>query len=254
MDNITVWYYFNFVYLVFTSQTVQYYIDVVLTLSILLLQFDYLCHLLAENICTCHSSTAYDKSITKFSSNMNFDGNVSVNWARGYKMTSVYGCLVAIIGWKNAALHNDVIKGKNFWRYWPSVWGNHRSSMNSPYLQRPVTPNFEDFFDLGMNKRLSQQTRRRWFETSMRSLWIQGFKGFYSRKYNQLHTSGICGLLRLTSIYITYFVRIKPLVYTMIFQWYVTRLPRVIFNQSQMTRFYMSEISLKYFDSNLRAR
>ena len=83
---------------------------------------------------------------------------------------------------------------------------------------------------------------------------IQGFKGFYSRKYNQLHTSGICGLLRLTSIYITYFVRIKPLVYTMIFQWYVTRLPRVIFNQSQMTRFYMSEISLKYFERNLRAR
>ena len=86
------------------------------------------------------------------------------------------------------------------------------------------------------------------------STFIPGFKGFYSRKYNQLHTSGICGLLRLTSIYITYFVRIKPLVYTMIFQWYVTRLPRVIFNQSQMTRFYMSEISLKYFERNLRAR
>ena len=83
---------------------------------------------------------------------------------------------------------------------------------------------------------------------------IQGFKGFYSRKYNQLHTSGICGLFRLTSIYITYFVRIKPLVYTITFQWYVTRLPRVIFNQSQMTRFFMSEISLKYFERNLRAR
>ena len=43
-----------------------------------------------------------------------------------------------------------------------------------------------------------------------------GFKGFYSRKYNQLHTSGICGLLRLTSIYITYFVRIKPLIYNLL--------------------------------------
>ena len=82
-----------------------------------------------------------------------------------------------------------------------------------------------------------------------------GFKGFYSKKYNQLHTSRICGLLRLTSIYITYYVRIKPLVYTIIFQWsYVTRLPRVSFNQSHMTWFFMSEISLKYFERKLRAR
>ena len=52
------------------------------------------------------------------------------------------------------------------------------------------------------------------------------FKRFYSRKYNQLHTSRICGLLRLTSIHITYYVRIKPLVYTIIIQWYLAQLPR----------------------------
>ena len=36
---------------------------------------------------------------------------------------------------------------------------------------------------------------------------FKGFKGFYSRKYNQLRTSRICGLLRLTSIHMTYYVR-----------------------------------------------
>ena len=38
-------------------------------------------------------------------------------------------------------------------------------------LQRPVTRSFEFFFDLLLNKRLSKQSRRRWFETPSRSLW-----------------------------------------------------------------------------------
>ena len=29
-------------------------------------------------------------------------------------------------------LHEDVIKWKHFLRYWPFVWGNHRSPLNSP--------------------------------------------------------------------------------------------------------------------------
>ena len=37
--------------------------------------------------------------------------------------------------------------------------------------QRPVTRNFDVSFDLCLNKRLSKQSRRRWFETSSRSLW-----------------------------------------------------------------------------------
>ena len=39
--------------------------------------------------------------------------------------------------------------------------------------QRTVTRNFEVFFDLDRNKRLSKQSRRRWFETQSRSLWRQ---------------------------------------------------------------------------------
>ena len=38
-------------------------------------------------------------------------------------------------------------------------------------LQRPVMRNFDVFFDLRLNKRLSKQSRRRWFETPSRTLW-----------------------------------------------------------------------------------
>ena len=37
--------------------------------------------------------------------------------------------------------------------------------------QRPVTQRFGVFFDLRLNKRLSKQSWRRWFETHSRSLW-----------------------------------------------------------------------------------
>ena len=37
--------------------------------------------------------------------------------------------------------------------------------------QSPVTRSFDVFFDLGLNKRLSKQSRRRWFEAPLRSLW-----------------------------------------------------------------------------------
>ena len=37
--------------------------------------------------------------------------------------------------------------------------------------QRPVTRGFDVFFDLHLNKRLSKQSRRWWFETPSLSLW-----------------------------------------------------------------------------------
>ena len=37
--------------------------------------------------------------------------------------------------------------------------------------QRPVTQNFDVFFDLRLKKRLSKQSRRRWLETPPCSLW-----------------------------------------------------------------------------------
>ena len=49
--------------------------------------------------------------------------------------------------------------------------GNSSVSGEFP-SQRPVTRNFDIFFDLHLNKRLSEQSRRRWFETPPRSLWL----------------------------------------------------------------------------------
>ena len=48
---------------------------------------------------------------------------------------------------------------------------------NSPVIgefpaQRPVTRSFDDFFDLRLNKRLSQQSWGWWFEKPSRSLWL----------------------------------------------------------------------------------
>ena len=37
--------------------------------------------------------------------------------------------------------------------------------------QRPVMRSFDVFFDLHLNKRLSKQSKRRWFEMPSRSLW-----------------------------------------------------------------------------------
>ena len=37
--------------------------------------------------------------------------------------------------------------------------------------ERPVTRSFDVFLDLRLNKRLSKQSMRRWFETPPRSLW-----------------------------------------------------------------------------------
>ena len=47
---------------------------------------------------------------------------------------------------------------------------------NSPFsgefpTQRPVTRSFDVFFDLGLNKRLSKQSKHWWFETQSCSLW-----------------------------------------------------------------------------------
>ena len=55
-------------------------------------------------------------------------------------------------------------KWNNFPRYWPFVWGIHRS-------QRPVTRSFDVFFDLRLNKELSKQWWGWWFETLSCALW-----------------------------------------------------------------------------------
>ena len=48
--------------------------------------------------------------------------------------------------------------------------GNSRVTGEFP-SQRPVMLNFDIFFDLRLNKRLSKKSGRRWFETPSRLLW-----------------------------------------------------------------------------------
>ena len=66
------------------------------------------------------------------------------------------------------SVHDDV---KLFPRYWLFVRGIHRSPVNSPHIG-PITRSFDVFFDLHLNKRLNKQSRRRWFETPSRPLWL----------------------------------------------------------------------------------
>ena len=66
--------------------------------------------------------------------------------------------------------HDDVIKWKVFPRYGTFCVGNSPATGEFP-PQRPVTWSFDVFFDLRLNKRLSKQSRRRWFETHSRSLF-----------------------------------------------------------------------------------
>ena len=70
--------------------------------------------------------------------------------------------------------HDDVIKWKHFPRYWPFVWGIHRSPVNSPHKgQWHGALMFSLICPL--NKRLSKQSWGWWFETPSSLLWYQGF-------------------------------------------------------------------------------
>ena len=54
--------------------------------------------------------------------------------------------------------HDEGIKWKHFPRYWPSVWGIHRWTMNSPHKGQWRGA----LLDMCMNKWLSKQSRRWW--------------------------------------------------------------------------------------------
>ena len=62
--------------------------------------------------------------------------------------------------------HDDVIKWKHFPRFWPFV----RVPGDFP-TQRPVMRNFDVFFDLRPNIRLSKHWWGWWFETPSHQLW-----------------------------------------------------------------------------------
>ena len=78
--------------------------------------------------------------------------------------------------------HDDVIKWKNFARYWHFVRRIHRSPVES-HRKGQWRGDFGIFFGLPLNKWLSKQWRRRWFETPLCSLWRHCKWIFFSRAF-----------------------------------------------------------------------
>ena len=94
--------------------------------------------------------------------------------------------------------HDDVIKWKHFPRYWPFVWGIHRSPVNSHHDKASDA-------EPRLKKGLSKQSRRLWFEMSSRSLWrhcnvkiwhtfvrVTGYHGLWSSFGPQLTPYILC--------------------------------------------------------------
>ena len=52
-----------------------------------------------------------------------------------------------------------------------AIWAGNSPVPSEFHAQRPVTRNFDVFFDLRLNKRLSKQSRGWWFETLSPPLW-----------------------------------------------------------------------------------
>ena len=69
------------------------------------------------------------------------------------------------------------LSNENIFRFTGPLWGESTSHRCIPPVtdgcpsQRPVTRSFDVFFDLRLCKRLSKQSRRRYFETPSRSCW-----------------------------------------------------------------------------------
>ena len=73
---------------------------------------------------------------------------------------------------KRSRNYDEAIKWKHCPRYWPFVRGINPSPVVSPH-KGSVNWNFDIFFDLYLNKRLSEQSIRWWCETPSRPLWSQ---------------------------------------------------------------------------------
>ena len=81
---------------------------------------------------------------------------------------------------------------QTFPRCWPFV---RESTVTGEFpAQMPVTRSFDVFFDLCWNKRLSEQSRRRWFETPLLPLWrhCNCFDAFHCRYISTVLTTVAC--------------------------------------------------------------
>ena len=101
----------------------------------------------------------------------------SRRWLHSVSMSTWLQAMIkannALFDWRiygHSALHDDVIKWKHFPSYWPSVWGGHRSPVNSSHKDQWHGV-WWFFFDLRLNKLLIKQSWGWWFGTPSRPLW-----------------------------------------------------------------------------------
>ena len=83
--------------------------------------------------------------------------------------------------------HDDVIKWKHFPRYWPFVWGIHRSPVNSPHKSQWRGALMFSLICAWING-LSKQSWGWWFETPPHQLWRHCNVSWSAR------AAGKCGL------------------------------------------------------------
>ena len=100
------------------------------------------------------------------------------------------GCDIFYVAWSRCEINSRIDRkclssshqlGQFVWPWWRHQMEKFSALLalcagNSPVSgefpsQRPVARGFYVFFDLCLNKRWSEQSRRRWFETPSRSLW-----------------------------------------------------------------------------------
>ena len=120
----------------------------------------------------------------------NIQVRIWVRWWRWACLVTWFCChLIAKPGKKTGAplppdpyYHDDIIKWKHFPRYWPFVQGIHWSAV--------ISPVFDVFFDLHLNKRLSKQSWGWWFEMLSHPLWCHCNADLISRS-NQAHPLSI---------------------------------------------------------------
>ena len=105
------------------------------------------------------------------------------------------------------ATRDDVIKWKHFLRYWALCEGNPPVNGGFP-SQRPVTRSFDVFFVLRLNKLLRKQSRRRWFETPLRSLWFH-CNGNEKPGIHLCAFAALCEYVKTTFIYTNVQMEIK---------------------------------------------
>ena len=98
---------------------------------------------------------------------------------------------------RNSLLTLNIFIDTCWWYVLSKTWWRHQMEAlsallticagNSPVTgefpsQRPVTRSFDVFFDLHLNKRSSEQSRRRWFETPSCPLWRHCNESFWQRR------------------------------------------------------------------------